>query len=230
MERPIIREYPGYEACYLAFHPFLKIKEASKSKIQFEFGRWPEKRSIVEHCDALSWSEFVRMSGIESIQRVAYTLDWFHRSTDHGDRDDVDRLLDLLYSDEGIVAPQPDEIPAIIEKNLAQHLLSLGYETIALRVWSDDAPKAVDLNDLTGGNAVMLSNARITTPDGRYLIVTDFDCCHSYFLGSRMDIERLVQELDLEGFYCTPETTGSWSYCEVPPDKQVDWHYRSPAM
>ncbi len=99
LDRPIKERFTGFESCFLAFHPFLLIKDGHEAQIHFQTGKWPSKTQIVEHCEKLSWSNFFRISEISDYKKLDQALGFFHRAYRLGNRNEYQKLKALVADD-----------------------------------------------------------------------------------------------------------------------------------
>ena len=219
-DRPILAKYPGYEVCFLAFHPFLKIKSGHHDSIEFVPDKWPNKKEIIAHCDLLTWTSFLELSGIPSYQRLSHTINFMHCAISIGNKDDFDKLLLFTAQADKIICPTPDYFPQILEDKVLNFFKTKKYDTLYIYTDTSREKEFKSLDSLLLGDRLP-PQVRLQTTDNKILIITDFDCCHSYFLGSLSDIKEIVDFIDLEGFYCNNQTPEHWSFYEVPSGKQV---------
>ncbi len=57
----------------------------------------------------------------------------------------------------------------------------------------------------------------------KILFETDFDECFTYLSSDKQTIDKIIEKLDLEGFYCNDKTTSNWSHQEQI-DNIIDWN------
>src|SRR2546430_1609673 len=175
-DKPIIENFPGFEECFLAFHPFLIIKEGHAAQIHFQTGNWPSKQQIVDHCDRLSWSDFLKISGVSDYKKLDQALAFFHRAYRFGTKSEYQKLKKIVSDDScNIILPQVDNLPEIIENEIFKFLKQKGYSGIY--IYSDIEEKKIlsSIGNLISEERGLQSHVRIETPDSRILIAQDFD-------------------------------------------------------
>lgn len=225
-DKPIMQNYPGFDVCFLAFHPFYKIKAGHENKIKFERGSWPNKRQVLEHCDRLSWTEFMNISGISDYKVLDSALSFREWARPNGDRkyfDVLSQFLNLKHPE--IIDPQTDNLSDILVNDILNFLKSKNYERVYIYDDSEAKNNIKPIETELTCDFGLTAHQRIETIDGKILIVTDFDCHHTYFFGNQETISELVSSIDLEGFYCDNLTTRNWSYEPIPQDRIVDREY-----
>lgn len=210
----IIARYPGYESCFLAFHPFLKVKPEFTSKIGTSVrDNWITRELLLKGCTKLSWTEFLKLSRIKSYKSLDQTLAFYYSAYRFVDRVEYNKLIKVTEKDyKDIIPPDVSSMPLIVEKEILKFILSKGYSGIYIYTDITDKTNTSKLEDLISGEDDLPCHIRIETPDNKILIAHDFDQRFTYFLGTKEIINEFIATLDLEGFYCNEKTLGCWSY------------------
>lgn len=223
-DRPILKNYPSFQDCFVCFHPFLKIKDDHKDHIKFETGNWPNKSLIENHCDPISWGEIIRLTGIRDFKSLDRALAFYHRAYRFAERSEYRKLTTLLEKEmSNIIAPQVDELPEIIENKLLRKLQTLGYDSVFIYSDIDDKDQLYAIKDLIADPNGLRSHVRIETPDSKIIVAQDFDQRFSYILAEKSLLTNVVESINLEGFFCDQETPESWSYYEISKRDKMDW-------
>lgn len=221
-DRPIKTNYPGFEACFVMFHPFLKIKEGHEFKIHFEADN--NKQQVIEHYDKLSWTSFLKLSGIRDYKSLDRALAFYHRAFRIGERNEFLKLKKMIEINRvDIIPPQVDKFPEILENEILMYLKKIGYKK--LYFYSDIIKKneLKSIDEQLNSSERLIAHVRIETPDNEILVAQDFDQRFSYLFGNKTFIQEIVTELDLEGFYCDNETPESWSYEIISEKETITW-------
>jgi hypothetical protein len=223
-DRPILKNYPNFPDCFVCFHPFLKIKEGHNDQIKFETGNWPNKSEIEKHCEAISWNEIIRLTGIYGIKSLDRALAFYHRAYRFAEKSEYKKLTNLLDKEtSNIIPPQVDELPEIIENKLLRKLQTLGYNSVFVYSDIDDKDKLNLIDELITNPNGLRSHVRIETPDSKIIVAQDFDQRFTYILGEKPLLIDIIKSIDLEGFFCDQETPESWSYFEISEKNKMDW-------
>lgn len=220
----IMSRFPGYEACFVCFAPFLKVKEGHQDQILFEPGRpWPDKVELEANCEPVSWVKILQLTGIRNVLSLDCVLAFFHSAYRYAEKAEIMKLWELLKSHRpDLVIPDVDVFPKILENRLYHKLQQLGYDEVY--VYSDNDPKdeLKRLTDLIADPDPLPGQPRVETPDSRILIVQDFDLRFSYWLSSKAVLTDLMESMDLEGFFCDEFTQESWSMYQNELSEIID--------
>jgi|GEM_PF-1926615 hypothetical protein len=206
---PIRKHYPGFESTFLMFHPFLRIKEGHEELIKFETDNWPEKKDILEHCDLIKWHEIINKYKIKDIGSLDRALAFYHCTTPYNDNDSYEKLLSAL-KDEMLIPPQVDNFPEILENKLLEYLSKGGIDNLFCYSDIDDVEQNFSVDELIKADGLTY-HVRLENKEKHILIVQDFDQRFSYIFGKQDFVEKLVINLDLEGFYCDDKIIEAWS-------------------
>lgn len=214
----ILSYYHGYfEAVFIVLHPFLKprldkIKYfKSDSGVENDF---PSDSQILSWCSPVTWTEFLEVSGIDNLQN----LDGALRNSIFGLKDrkrfqsHTDALVSTLQTQD-LIAPDEGDIPCILLPRICQALQSLGYKWAWLgdEFCTERKLKWIEELDI----AEIYCHGCIFTPDHKILLVSHWDSHCTFLCSSKGKISQFVQEAELEGFYCTPQTEVYWGLSEI---------------
>jgi len=224
--KPIMENFQGFEVYFVGLHPFYQIKQGHENKIKFENGNWPNKREIIDHCEKLTWSEFMIISGINDYKHLDHALSFREWARPKGDKKYFDILSQTLnIKHKEIIAPTTDAIPDILIDHILNFFKSFGHSNFYLKYDYNDEEVLKNLDSEIINESNFGGHQIIKTIDSKLQIVTDFDCHQSYFMGEKNMIYDLVNKIDLEGFYCDRLTTRNWSFDVIPEERVVDWNY-----
>jgi len=114
--------YSGYfESSYIIFHPFFKVTKPDQ--IDFNAESYPSKEKMIECCEKIKWSEFLKMSKIKDYKELDIAL----RNSIHG--------LNKKYKN--------DESSNKLENALEQHKIHQPNEGLFEELLLDDMMKAL---------------------------------------------------------------------------------------
>lgn len=216
--------YPNFQECFLMFHPFLKIKEGHEQEILFKPNKWPSKKEIQDHCLALSWTEFLKISGMRDYASIDATLAFYHRERLYAEKSEnfkLRKITELVRRD--IIPPRVDELPEILENPILKFLFKKGYQDAYFYTDVDAKEGLSSLENQFTCDEGLGSHIRIETPDAKVLIAQDFGLRYTYIFGQREFTQEMVEDLDLEGFYCDDTTTDGWSYANISMKHRISW-------
>jgi hypothetical protein len=206
-EGRVLEYYAGtFDTVFVAFHQFFD-KGTIKAK-EFEEENWPENPQIREQCRRISWQEILKLTRIASLAELDVGL----RTSIGGlkrqfeNRGAANALGEL---NQGIIAPSEGVICPFVEGKLFHALLSKGEKWL----WVGDEfcteRKLWWIDDLLSKD-IIPSSACCYVPDKSVLITTHWDSHCTFICGSGDKIRHLINEADLEGFYCDEKTEVYW--------------------
>lgn len=221
---PILINYPGFNECFVALHPFLKIKTENNEHLNFESNKRPNKFEIVANYNPLTWQEVIKLTRIKDISSLDRALAFLHRAYSYVERTEYYKLMRLLLKDRLDILPaEVDEIPKIIENKLLYFIRSLGYDEVLVYFDISSNKEMVNIDKLISNEIVLPSQPRVETPDSKVLIATDFDQRFTYILSEKDILQKFIESVNLEGFFCNKKTPESWSYKIIQGEEKLDW-------
>ena len=220
MEANILNYYKGlFDSVFVLLHPF--IRPVSISKELFKPETYPDRTSISIGCDAVRWSNIMSITGLQSLAAVDVGL----RTQIGGLNEKVANVeyakyLSVLYDSHSIVQPDEGHFSDLLHNLILQCFQDLGHQWVWVGdemgterklYWIDDL-KTKDLNATAG-------HCNVFTTDKSLLWTTHWDSHFSFLCGSYEVLARLVQRVNLEGFFCESDTEVYWSL--QPPKMDV---------
>lgn len=207
----ILEFYKGYyETVFIVLHPFMKTNE--KFYTRFTPSTWPTKKEIIKNTRAISWEDFIGLSGIKNLA----DLDLGLRGIIGGLRKQYDdkvlekRILDYC-AENTIVRPQEGFLPEIIFNDLLQAIQKQGHAWI----WTCDEfsleRKLIFIDDLITED-VIIPRGNYFTYNHEILLTTHWDSHFSLLCGPVKIVQNIVKQIKLEGFYCNENTEIEWSF------------------
>lgn len=202
--------YSGFfPEVFICLHPFLLPLKIDSSLFKPE--TYPNKAAIREKTKPVSWAKFLELSKLDSIQ----TLDIALRTRIGGlnktyQNSQAAAMVDLALEEQDLIEPDENCFPEILFDQWLHILLSMGHRW----VWLGDEhcterklhfiQELIDSPDLP-------DERNMFTHQNEILLTTHWDSHFTLICGSKPDLEKLIEQCDLEGFYCTEETKIYWS-------------------
>jgi len=212
MDGNILNYYKGeFDSVFVMLHPF--IRPISISKELFRPDTYPNRVSIAIGCEAIRWSKIISLTGLSSLAAVDVGL-----RTQIGGlnkrvaNEEYAKCLEVLYDSHGIVQPDEGHFSDLLHDFVLQCFQDLGHQWVWVGdelgterklYWIDD----LKVKDLTA----TMGHCNVFTPDKSLLWTTHWDSHFSFLCGTHEVLARLVQSVNLEGFFCEPNTEVYWS-------------------
>ncbi|MCA0970644.1 DUF2711 domain-containing protein [Halobacillus litoralis] len=207
---PIKTFYEGiFREVFIFFHPF--IKPVSIDPELFYPDTYPDKFQIIEHCERVKWSEFLSLSGINSYEEldVALRTSILGLKKEFADQRLADKMKET-YERYNLAPPAEGLLPDLLVNKVLEAVRSQGEDWIWVGDEFGTVRKLEYILDLLDEDTLLGKN--FFTHDHSMLITTHWDSHFSMICANdRNRIEQMVNECDLEGFFCNDETKLYWS-------------------
>jgi hypothetical protein len=216
--------YGNKSVCFVALHPFILTKPGHEHLITFDdyFNR-PEKSEILEHCQPMSWVEFMSIAGLRDVGSLARCIIFMERGRRLVERAEYLKMCGVLDKRPEIMTPPVDWIPELWENDLGNYLLTRNQLYLELDLHGLEA-EVIEAKSLLGTHCVLSGPfSRIKTPDGTLSLHQNSDEPYTLILGEKDFVVDLVNNIDLEGFFTNMNTPIAWSDMDIPDDGQMDW-------
>ncbi len=211
-DMPIKEFYEGvFEDVFIFYHPFIKPRTIGYER--FMPDTYPTRMEIMEHCEAVTWENVLKLTGIPD----AAQLDIGLRSLIYGLKkefanDETAKIIANICEQEKIVCPTEGLFPEIIMAGLLESIKNLGHDWI----WCGDEfcteRKLEYTEDLIKDLDLLHRERRnLFTHDQSILITTHWDSHFSMLCSDKATLKKIVEECQLEGFYCNDHTEIYWS-------------------
>lgn len=211
-DKPIKEYYDGvFEEIFIFFHPFIKPKTLEYQL--FKPSTYPTKNDIIENCEAITWEQILKITGIDSFRRLDIGL----RTLISGLKPkfankDVAKVIESVCVEKRIVPPTEGFFPEFLMNVILQQIIREGHEWI----WCGDEfsteRKLEYIDDLIAdNNAFRNEHINLFTNDNKILITTHWDSHFSMLCSDKGTVNRIVKSCNLEGFYCSENTEIYWS-------------------
>jgi len=213
-EGRILEYYAGtFEAVYILLHPF--IRAVSIETTRFAPGTYPSLTSIVKNCTPVPWAEVARKADLPSIAAVDIGLRTMIRGLkeEFSNRRFADGIESLRASDQ-IHPPSEGYFSELLHDEVFSSIQELGYEW----VWVGDEfcterklHWIEDLKNQDDGPTSGRRRANVFTPDKALLWTAHWDSHFSFLCSSEHNLNAILEQHPLEGFFSGPRTEVYWS-------------------
>jgi hypothetical protein len=212
---PILKFYKNlFNSVFVSLNPFLRIKETSKfttddfwnDEIENE-----EKTKVIENTNPIKWSEILVLSKLENINQIDIAL----RTGILGlkkefENKDYLKELNRILEQNNMLSPSEGCIEEIQQNGILNAIAKLGYSTICIGTEFGDLIETRNISELIdSGTSIYGKN--LYTEDKNILISVHWDSFQTYICSTKQNVERIVKEANLEGFYCGEKTEIYWS-------------------
>lgn len=211
---PIKDFYKGvFEEIFVFFHPFIRPKMMDFDLFNPE--TYPGRNDIREHCEMVTWKQFLSLSGIKSYKQLDIGL----RTSILGlidERQDVKtaNIIQETCLKNRIAEPAEGVLPEFIMNHLLRGIKAIGHSWIWLGDEFCTERKLENIDDLISDNNLIDGRISLFTHDNKILITTHWDSHFSLLCSDKVTVESLVDSCRLEGFYCKEDTEIYWSLSE----------------
>ena len=203
----ILEYYTGtFDTVFVAFHQFYDKGELSSKK--FEGDNWPDNPEIRDHCSSVSWSEILKITSIPSLADLDVGLRTHIMGLNKQfENRDAAKAIDEL--NDNIIIPVEGFICPFVEGKLLSALLSNGERWLWVGDEFGTERKLWWIEDLLIKD-VIPSSACSYIPDKSISITTHWDSHCTFICGNGVKIRKILNDADLEGFYCNENTEVEW--------------------
>ncbi len=201
-----------FEEVYIFYHPFIK-----PVRLDYELfypDTYPGKREIVEHCEKVSWQEFMGISGLSNVKEVDIALRTIILGLNKKyERKDWAKVMMDVCDEKKIVFPSEGVFPDLLMDDLLGSIKKEGYDWI----WCGDEfcreRKLEYIDDCCKDDGTILHREcrNLFTHNQKILVTTHWDSHFSMICSDKETLNRIVEASKLEGFYCDEETEIYWS-------------------
>ena len=197
-----------FDEVFIFFHPF--IKPVTIEYELFEPDTYPSKSQIIQHCEGVTWEEFIGLSGIPSIRQLDIGLrtSILGLGEKFADESAAKNIWDVCEGNQ-LIPPCEGCFPELLINKILHSVQRIGHEWI----WGGDEfcteRKLELIDDLIDEDEIRYRN--LFTHDQQLLLTTHWDSHFSLLCSDKKTIDHIVDECRLEGFYCNEETQIYWS-------------------
>jgi Protein of unknown function (DUF2711) len=211
-DMPIKEFYKGvFDEVFIFFHPF--IRPITIDYELFMPDTYPMRSEIRDHCEMVTWKNFLGISGISNFKHLDIGL----RSLIHGlnkkyANEELAKLVADVCELNKIVYPTEGLFPEFVMDDLLLYIKKLGHDWI----WCGDefcTERRLEYTDdlIEDINMLHYERKNLFTHEQTILITTHWDSHFSMLCSDKQTLNKLVDASQLEGFYCTDHTEIYWS-------------------
>jgi len=204
--------YSGYfESSYIIFHPFFKVTKPDQ--IDFNAESYPSKEKMIECCEKIKWSEFLKMSKIKDYKELDIAL----RNSIHGlnkkyKNDESSNKLENALEQHKIHQPNEGLFEELLLDDMMKALLHLDFKWVFLADEFGTERKLTFIEDIIDNKTQVTNLHRnIYTPKSEVLYSVHWDSHFTLMSSTKNNIKKIIDLFDFEGFYCDEKTEIYWS-------------------
>lgn len=207
-DKSIRDKYFGYESTFIILHPFLK-----NDSVNIE-----NEKDLTR----LNWSEIVDLAKLKDIKELDRILAFLHCA-----RSIAPKSVWLKYKKTiefyNLLDAEVDNYPICLVYPTLNYLYAIGYRNIFIYSEYNETKISYAIEELINNEINWpMYQTRILTPDYKILFETNVDERFTYVSGDKSTIDKMVEAINLEGFYCDTNTKPYWSD-EVETGETIDW-------
>ena len=208
---PLAEAYDGrFESVFILLHPFIRVPESFSWQVT---GQYPDDRQILASRTRYRWTDVAAETGLTSCARVNQTLLTSIGSLkgDLADTSGSNALQTFLQSNP-IWMPTEGRFEPLLQLAFLQVFAAAGAEKLIFvpEFPNSDPVVQLSIDGLRNGSIPFPNCGTLLAPDQSFLFTVDWDSFFTLFYGPRAFIARTAHELDLEGFFATPNTDHAW--------------------
>lgn len=208
----ILEFYKGhYESVYIVLHPFIQV--INPAKLDFSEEKYPSKKELSEHCEKITWDDFINLSKIESIQKLDIALRNSIKGLSGVHRDDISlNKMKVECDRQNIHPPNEGYFAELLIDPMLNAILSLGHKRIYISDEHKTERKLLLIEDVIANKEIIDGWWRnIFTPKNEILCTVHWDSHFTLLCSKKKLIDQILKQADLEGFYCGDNTEIYWS-------------------
>jgi len=207
---PLRQTFADYESTFVILHPFYKVKEGYNISLNYYTGA--NKKEITKACTQISWAQIIKEANLTDIKELERLVSFYYCASRTIDKIGWMKFMNVIHSNNYIV-PQTDVYPEILTDLTLEVLKQLGYSDIIIFPFALEERKFYKIQELINSPLKLpASQPRILTPNNKIFFVNDFDDCFTFLSSDKKTIDKIISEIDLEGFYCDDTTKPEWSF------------------
>ncbi|TYS68131.1 DUF2711 family protein [Sutcliffiella horikoshii] len=198
-----------FNEVYIFFHPFIKPLTIDSELFYPE--SYPDKFQIINHCEILTWKEFLALSGMKSYEELDIGL----RTRILGlnkeyENKELKEMINSVSKKENLIPPTEGMLPELLINKLLGAIKKEKYDWIWVGDEFGTERKLEYIDDLIDQDTLARHN--LFTHDNSILITTHWDSHFSMICSDdKKKIDRIIKWCNLEGFYCDDHTEIYWS-------------------
>jgi hypothetical protein len=203
-----------FESVFILLHPFIQVPE----ELAWSATRnYPDDASILSAGAKYGWTEVAAQTAISSCARLNQALLTSIGSvTDHLADPVACSLLRNFLQAQPVWMPTEGRFEPLLQSDLIRAFeMSGAQELIFVPEFPQTDPVVtLSIGELQSASisspSLFPSRGTLLAPDASFLFTVDWDSFFTLFYGTRSFIKRVGNELNLEGFFATPNTEHAW--------------------
>ncbi len=207
---------PLFESYFIFLNPFRAIKAGKEHLFDFSkpgYDTWARKENILNNTIAYSWKSFMEVSGIDSYLSLANYLD-FYNSGEGKTYASVHAKFDKALAKMPKLIP-PLERDDFIDTQFIKYLKEQGIKEV-YSYWD-----IIHIIDATKDDKHVISideacEMVTTTLDKSLSLRWVNESSYGIIMGKDQVITELIHASNLEGFYCSNQTSYRWTLADIP--------------
>ena len=197
-------KFNEYESTFVILSPFLKLKKGAPYINLSDFENYPKKSEILESTEKYSWANLTKdfsLNGLKDVANLIYN---------HWDPSSSEKTkLDLLTKGKNLFPPNEGFISELNENAILKSILDLGYDKVLYETETGEKSK-VDIEKFIKENKAFDAAPLIKTFDEKICIYQAFDLVSTFLSSSKENLDFIVKNTSLEGFYVDEKSTLLW--------------------
>ena len=212
--------HPQYDTCFLCFNPFLK----AKNNFKINQNTYLTKLQIIENFDIFNWSAFIKTTSIRDIKSLDRVLGFYHTAVQKADKTEYGKFKNyIIENEETIISADVDDINPILEFRILNYLKGINKNELYIYSLIEEKTTLTKTDDILNDLENIPSETRITDKEYSFLIQQDFDERFFCIYSNKNFVTKIVNSLDLEGFYCDDSTPTYWSKDDGKIIQEINW-------
>ena len=205
----ILDFYEGcYEAVYIALHPFLKPIKIEHEKFYPE--TYPENWEILDGCDPVTWSEFLKLSSMPGISKIDEALQIYIGGIKENKENKglIDKFV-CAIDETKLIPPFEGKLPPHLQLEICEALKKLDHNEVLISDEFCDQTEKIRIDDLMISDALPV-HGHINTTNHQLLVTTHWDSHCTFICSAKNEIDKLLSFAEIEGFFCDAKDQVWW--------------------
>jgi len=208
---PLLDAYGGlFESAFIVLHPFVRVPDSLAWNAT---QRYPDDAQIASLGSKVPWSEVAALSGLANCARINQALLTSIGSLSHhlADPSGRDALQSYLQSNP-VWMPVEGRFEPLLHPDFLQIFAAAGASelTFVPEFPHTDPVVTLSLAGLFARTIPFPNRGTLLAPDRSFLFTVYWDSFFTLFYGRHSFIARVCAELNLEGFFASPNTEHAW--------------------
>lgn len=216
---PILQFYEGiFDTVFFSLNPFAQIFDSSSYTLE---NFWDEKfeesikQRILKHTKSITWAEIIHKTDLKTFGEIDIAL-----RTSIGGLNELSMNTDLedallaKIDQYQIMSPSEGSLPYSMINSILKAIQLLGYDWICVGSEYGDTMEMVWIEDILNDIRQIIFEPNLYTYDRKILITCHWDSFQTYICSNKENVQFIVEQAGLEGFYANKNTEVYWSLKE----------------